>query len=156
MFTSSGLNLFLYYTEAIKIRPWREGIVMKRFVFLAVTLFLGLPVLAGVDGSSSQVVQESTSATKQSEKQDTPEEKAYKAQMIKMDDAIAKKIAEIQKKQKEIETEVYLASTPPLVAERIILETQLRELQMARDKIQTQESSRKMTEDLKNSTSRSL
>lgn len=154
---------------------------MKHFVFLGFVLFLGLPVFAGADnkestnvetessvvntgrltpsqlpeGPSSQMMQAPTSATKQEAKQDTPEEKAYKAKMIKMDDAIAKKIAEIQKKQKEIDTEVYLASTPPLVADRVILEAQLRELQMARDKMQTQESSRKMAEDLKNNTSRS-
>lgn len=134
---------------------------MKHFVFLGFTLFLGLPVFASVnnvtpsqlpEGPSSQA---SIPATKQEAKQDTPEEKAYKAKMIKTDDAIAKKIAEIQAKQKEIDTEVYLASTPPLVAERVILEAQLRELQMARDKMQAQESSRKMGEDLKNNTSHS-
>lgn len=122
--------------------------MMKRFVFLGCTLFLGLPVFAA-DGPSSQMMQAPTPETKQEAKQDTPEEKAYKAKMIKTDDAIAKKIEEIQKKQKEIDSEVYLASTPPLVAERIILETQLRELQMARDKMQTQESSRKWEKILK-------
>jgi hypothetical protein len=154
---------------------------MKRFVFLGFALFLGLPVFAGAnnvestnvetessvantsartpsqlpEGPSSQVMQAPTPAIKQEAKQDTPEEKAYKAKMIQMDDTIAKKIAEIQAKQKEIDSEVYLASKPPLVADRVILEAQLRELQMARDRMQAQESSRKMAEDLKNNTSRS-
>jgi hypothetical protein len=154
---------------------------MKRFVFLGFALFLGLPVLAGVnnvestyvetassvanastraasqlpEGSSSQMMQPAQSAqSAQPVKQDTAEEKAYKAKMIKMSGAIAEKIKQIQTKQKEIDTEVYPASKPPLVADRVILEAQLRELEMERDRMQTLESSRKMTQDLKNNTSR--
>jgi hypothetical protein len=154
------------------------GIVMKRFVFLGFVLFVGLPVFADADNVESISVETASSAANISlpaaskmpegssskimqapipeKKQDTPEEKAYKANMIKIDSTIAKKIEEIQTKQKEIDTEVYKASIPPLIAERVILETQLRELQMARDKMQTQESARKMTQDLKNNTSGSL
>ena len=155
--------------------------MMKRFVFLGCTLFLGLPVFAGTDnvestyvetassasntstraaskrpeGSSSQIMQAPTPETKQEARQDTPEEKAYKAKMIKKSDEIAGKIKQIQAMDKAIEEETYLASKPPLVAQKVILEEELRKLQMDRDKLQAEESARKMTQDLKNNTSHS-
>jgi hypothetical protein len=154
---------------------------MKRFVFLSLALFLGLPVLAGADnvgsnpietvgsvankstratshmpeGSSSQIAPAPTPETKQEAKQDTPEERAYKSKMIKKSDEIAAKIKQIQAMEKAIEEETYLASKPPLIAQKVILEEELRKLQMDGEKLQAEESARKMTQDLKNNTSHS-
>lgn len=130
--------------------------MMKRFVFLGFTLFLGFPIFASADeGASSQMMQASTPETKQAAKEYTPEEKAYKAKMIKKSDEIAAKIKQIQAMDKTIEEETYLASKPPLIAQKVILEEELRKLQMDRDKLQAEESARKMTQDLKNNTSHS-
>ncbi|HXH55269.1 MAG TPA: hypothetical protein VNK03_05960 [Gammaproteobacteria bacterium] len=139
---------------------------MKRFVFLGVALFLGLPVLADGENVENAPVKTASSATnpstrvasqmpESSSSQDTPEEKAYKSKMIKKSDEIAAKIKQIQAMEKAIEEETYLASKPPLVAQKAILEEELRRLQMDRDKLQAEESARKMTQDLKNNTSRS-
>ena len=125
---------------------------MKYFIFLGLTLFLGLPVWAG-DTPENTSLESQKAETKQQAKQDTPEEKAYKAKMIKMEDAIAQKMSEIQSKQEEIDTEVYPASTPPLMIEKTTLEKQLGELQMERDRIKMEESARKMKEDLNKNTS---
>lgn len=129
---------------------------MKCFILLGCTLFLGLPVFADVS-SSPQVPEQATQVaapeTKPEVVQDTPEDKAYKAEMIKMSDAISQKIAQIQAKQKEIDSEVYLASKPPLIADKATLEAELKDLEMARDRMQAQKTAKDLTKQLKNSSS---
>lgn len=121
---------------------------MKRLICLGFALFLSLPLWAApnnTENASSPV----TGATKPAVVPDSPEEKAYKAAMIKMSDAIAQKIREIQAKQKAIDSEVYLASKPALIADKVILEEQLRQLEMERDKMQTEKTAQDFTKQLK-------
>lgn len=125
---------------------------MKCCRFLTVVFFLVLPVFASADSPENQPAGPTGNVanTKPEPAPDTPEEKAYKAKMIMMSDAITKKIAEIQAKQRAIETEVYPAYKPPLIAEKAILEEELHKLEMERDKMQTQKIAQDMQKQLKN------
>lgn len=142
---------------------------MKRYTVLGVILFAGMPVFADDPaGAAIQATKDSISASEVSQQQttqqasqtasqqpsqqaDSPEDKAYKEAMIKISDEISKKIAQIQAKQKEIDTEVYLASKPPLVAEKNILQSELQDLQMTRDKMQAEKTAKDLANQLKNS-----
>lgn len=146
--------------------------MMKRYVFLGVALLLGLPVLADdtrtadsgatkasissvpevSQGASQQIPQAVKPETQPVVVEETPEDQAYKAEMIKISDAIIKKIAQIQAKQKEIDSEVYLAYKPPLIAEKTMLESQLQDLEMARTKLQAEKVARDMAKQLKKAT----
>ncbi len=125
---------------------------MKYCKCLAVVFFLALPVFASANSPENQSAGTAGNVanTKPEAVPDTPEEKAYKAKMIMMSDAITKKIAEIQAKQRAIETEVYPAYKPPLIAEKAILEEELHKLEMERDKMQTQKAAQDMQNQLKN------
>lgn len=122
---------------------------MKRCIFLGCVLFLGLPVLADEAGTVGSDAKASVSSAPQ----ETPEDKAYKAEMIRMSDAISQKIAQIQAKQKEIDSEVYLASKPPLIAEKNTLESQLQDLEMARTRMQAEKTAKDLAKQLKNPSS---
>ncbi len=141
---------------------------MKRYVVLGVVLFAGMPVFADDPAgtaiqatkdsiSASEVSQQTTQQVSQtasqqpSQQADSPEDKAYKEAMIKISDEISKKIAQIQEKQKEIDTEVYLASKPPLIAEKNTLQSELQDLEMTRDRMQTEKTAKDLANQLKNS-----
>lgn len=83
---------------------------------------------------------------------DTPEDRAYKAKMIELDQQIVAKITEIQNKQKEIDQEIFPAYVPPLQGDKRLLLQQLNDLKMQRDQLESQKSAKDMQKQLNNPT----
>jgi hypothetical protein len=81
-------------------------------------------------------------------KEESPEERAYQEKMLKISNAITQKITEIQKKQAEIDSELYPAYVPPLQAEKNDLNKQLQALEMQRDQYQAQKTAQDMQKQL--------
>ncbi len=132
---------------------------MRQFALLGVAFFFGSFVCVSSSYADNTPPASSTglstasgavSETKQEAKEDSPAEKAYKAKTIAISDAITRKIAEIQAKQRAIDTEVYPAYKPPLIAEKAALEEELRQLEMERDRMQAEKTAQDMAAQLKN------
>jgi hypothetical protein len=121
---------------------------MKRYIVLGIVLSLGLPVLAfaAVPDTSTAQAASTPTATPTPE---TPEERAYKVEKLKLSDAISQKIAQIKAKQKEIDTEIYPAYQPPLMAEKAQLESELQDLEMASTKLDAEKTAKDLLKELK-------
>lgn len=120
---------------------------MKQWIFLGI-LSLGLPVLvfAANPGVEAAPV---TSATPPTPAPETPEERAYKVEKLKISEAISQKIAQINAKQKEIDAEIYPAYQAPLMAEKTQLQSELQDLEMAQTKMEAEKTARDLAKQLK-------
>ncbi len=78
----------------------------------------------------------------------TPRDKTYDEALLNISKQIDQKIAEVQAKQQELNSEIYPASKPPLQAELNDLQNQLKDLEMQRDQIQTQKTSEQLQQQL--------
>lgn len=82
--------------------------------------------------------------------EDTPEERAYKGKMIELSQKIAQKITEVQKKQKEIDDEIFPAFVPPLQSEKKDLLHQLNDLEMEKTQLEAQKTAKDLQKQLNN------
>lgn len=119
--------------------------ILVRIVF-AVAMCFGMSAWA--DDAVGTMNRPGNAAPAQAEDAD---EKAYRMEMMRISDAITQKITEIEEKQKQIDSEIYPASKPPLEAEKAALQQQLQILEMKRDQLKAKKESKDMSKSLQNS-----
>jgi len=85
-----------------------------------------------------------TSATKTAPPE-TPEDKAYREQMVALSNAISAKITQIQAKQQELNQEVYLTARPVVQAELDALNKDLDALELQKKQLEAQKTVRDLS-----------
>jgi hypothetical protein len=86
----------------------------------------------------------SASATKAAPPE-TPEDKAYREQMVALSNAISAKITEIQAKQQELNQEVYLVARPAVQGELDALNNDLNALELQKKQLEAQKTVRDLS-----------
>lgn len=76
---------------------------------------------------------------------ETPEDKAYREQMIALSNAISAKITQIQAKQKELDQEVYLTAKPTVQGELDALNKELDGLELQKKQLEAQKTVRDLS-----------
>ncbi len=78
----------------------------------------------------------------------SPAALAYQTQMLALSNAIAAKIAQVQSVQKQIDTEIYPTSLPPLQAQKAQLQKELDVLNLNQQQLLAQKTAADMTTSL--------
>ena len=137
----------------INYDEFRKDITMEIHNHLRTSLLTILIVSTSVvfgDNSvnNPRLRQQKTDNGKPADVQETPEDKAYRGEMLRLSNAIVQKISEIQAKQKELNEEVYPAYKPPLQGELDILNKQLEDLKLKKSQLEAQKTARDMSKQL--------